>query len=245
MMPAGCWTGLPAPTAPSSAAATPMWPPPAAGSPRPLTSSQPYGCSRSMATCAGSTLSPPGTPAVVAARPRRGSWSTLCHAPQKQHKPQKPSPELFLWILWFLWRVAGVPDDGHSARRDRVWRAQSRSSDSLPAVTLSNENGPSRSWPCRHPYAAGFGAHKPTMANRRGAASLWSGACAGSYLAEHGTLAGGIPRRGRRRGRRQVRTMASAGIRRNRNGTRYQVWWRLDDGTQGSKTFDSRGLARD
>jgi integrase len=39
--------------------------------------------------------------------------------------------------------------------------------------------------------------------------------------------------------------MASAGIRKNRNGTRYQVWWRLDDGTQGSKTFDSRGLARD
>jgi integrase len=39
--------------------------------------------------------------------------------------------------------------------------------------------------------------------------------------------------------------MASAGIRRNRNGTRYQVWWRLDGGTQGSKTFDSRALARD
>jgi integrase len=39
--------------------------------------------------------------------------------------------------------------------------------------------------------------------------------------------------------------MASAGIRKNRNGTRYQVWWRLDDGTQGSRTFDSRGLARD
>jgi integrase len=45
--------------------------------------------------------------------------------------------------------------------------------------------------------------------------------------------------------RRWVRTMASAGIRRNRSGTRYQVWWRLDDGTQGSKTFDSRALARD
>jgi len=39
--------------------------------------------------------------------------------------------------------------------------------------------------------------------------------------------------------------MASAGIRRNRNGRRYQVWWRLDDGTQGSKTFDTRALARD
>jgi integrase len=39
--------------------------------------------------------------------------------------------------------------------------------------------------------------------------------------------------------------MASAGIRKNRNGTRYQVWWRLDDGTQGSKTFDSHALARD
>jgi hypothetical protein len=39
--------------------------------------------------------------------------------------------------------------------------------------------------------------------------------------------------------------MASAGIRKNRAGTRYRVWWRLDDGTQGSKTFDTRGLARD
>ena len=45
--------------------------------------------------------------------------------------------------------------------------------------------------------------------------------------------------------RRWVRPMASAGIRKNRNGTRYQVWWRLDDGSQGSKTFDSRALARD
>ena len=26
---------------------------------------------------------------------------------------------------------------------------------------------------------------------------------------------------------------------------RYKVWWRLDDGTQGAKTFDARGLARD
>jgi integrase len=39
--------------------------------------------------------------------------------------------------------------------------------------------------------------------------------------------------------------MASAGIRKNRNGRRYQVWWRLDDGSQGSKTFDTRALARD
>jgi hypothetical protein len=38
--------------------------------------------------------------------------------------------------------------------------------------------------------------------------------------------------------------MASAGIRKTSTG-RYQVWWRLDDGTQGAKTFDTRGLARD
>ena len=38
--------------------------------------------------------------------------------------------------------------------------------------------------------------------------------------------------------------MASAGIRKSSTG-RYKVWWRLDDGTQGAKTFDSRGLARD
>jgi integrase len=39
--------------------------------------------------------------------------------------------------------------------------------------------------------------------------------------------------------------VASAGIRRNRNGRRYQVWWRLDDGTQGSRTFDTRAQARE
>src|SRR5215216_1090310 len=39
-------------------------------------------------------------------------------------------------------------------------------------------------------------------------------------------------------------TMASAGIRKTSTG-RYKVWWRLDDGTQGAKTFDARGLARD
>ena len=38
--------------------------------------------------------------------------------------------------------------------------------------------------------------------------------------------------------------MASAGIRKTSTG-RYKVWWRLDDGTQGAKTFNSRNLARD
>jgi hypothetical protein len=38
--------------------------------------------------------------------------------------------------------------------------------------------------------------------------------------------------------------MASAGIRKTSTG-RYKVWWRLDDGTQGAKTFDARSLARD
>jgi hypothetical protein len=36
----------------------------------------------------------------------------------------------------------------------------------------------------------------------------------------------------------------SLGIRKTSTG-RYKVWWRLDDGTQGAKTFDSRSLARD
>ena len=84
---------------PSSAAATPTGPPPAAASPRPPTSSQPSGCSRSTATCAASTLSHPRTPAAVADRPRRGSWSTLCRAPQKRQKQQKQPPDPFLWIL--------------------------------------------------------------------------------------------------------------------------------------------------
>jgi integrase len=38
--------------------------------------------------------------------------------------------------------------------------------------------------------------------------------------------------------------MASAGIRKTPSG-RYKVWWRLDDGSQGSETFKARDQARD
>jgi hypothetical protein len=38
--------------------------------------------------------------------------------------------------------------------------------------------------------------------------------------------------------------MASAGIRKTPSG-RYKVWWRLDDTSQGSQTFDTRDAARD
>jgi integrase len=38
--------------------------------------------------------------------------------------------------------------------------------------------------------------------------------------------------------------MASAGIRKSPSG-RYKVWWRLDDASQGSQTFDTRDQARD
>jgi integrase len=38
--------------------------------------------------------------------------------------------------------------------------------------------------------------------------------------------------------------MASAGIRKTPTG-RYKVWWRLDDASQGSQTFDTRDEARD
>jgi hypothetical protein len=38
--------------------------------------------------------------------------------------------------------------------------------------------------------------------------------------------------------------MASAGIRRTPTG-RYRVWWRLDDASQGSQSFDTRDQARD
>jgi integrase len=38
--------------------------------------------------------------------------------------------------------------------------------------------------------------------------------------------------------------VASAGIRTPRNGKGYQVWWRLDDGSQGSKTFMTKDEAK-
>ena len=152
---AGCSTGSAAPTGRSSAAATRMWPPPAAASPRPPTSNQPCDCWKSTATCVGSTLNLPATHRAVADRPHRGSWSTLCHAPQKSQKPQKPPPEPFLWILW---RVARVPNERRSARHGRVRDGrQGRFSCSRLAVTLSNENGSSRSRPTRHPPAAASG----------------------------------------------------------------------------------------
>ena len=65
---------------------------------------------------------------------------------------------------------------------------------------------------------------------------------------EHGSSRG-IPLRGRGRDRRWARTMASVGIRKRvsaRTGrVTYQVWWRLDDGSQGAKTVDSPDEARD
>jgi integrase len=39
--------------------------------------------------------------------------------------------------------------------------------------------------------------------------------------------------------------MASAGIRPKTRSGRYKVWWRLNDGSQGSKTFTTRDQARD
>ena len=56
---------------------------PAAASPPPPTSNRPCGCSRSTAISAGSTLNPRRSRAAGAGLPRRGSWSTLCRAPQK------------------------------------------------------------------------------------------------------------------------------------------------------------------
>jgi hypothetical protein len=71
--PAGSWTGSAGPTALSSAVEMPTGPPLAAASPRPAISNPPYGCWKSMATSAASTLSPPRTRAAAADRPRRGS----------------------------------------------------------------------------------------------------------------------------------------------------------------------------
>ena len=44
--------------------------------------------------------------------------------------------------------------------------ARAASPDPLPAVTLSNENGPSRSRPCLHPPPAASGGHEPAISRR-------------------------------------------------------------------------------
>jgi hypothetical protein len=123
---------------------------------------------------------------------RRYQAAQACSLSQPARPPLSPAN---------LRRAAGVLNEGRSARRAGVrWGGHGRSC-SIWAVTLSNENGSSRSWPCPHPPPALSGRLAPAMADRRGAASLWSGPCEGSGLAEHGELAGGIPRRGSGRAR--------------------------------------------
>ncbi len=80
-------------------------------------------------------------------------------------------------------RAAGVPNEGPSARRGGVRRGGHGRSCASWAVTLSNENGPSRSRPCPRPPPAVSGGNTPTPADRRGAASQWCGPCGGSSLA--------------------------------------------------------------
>ena len=94
-------------------------------------------------------------------------------------------------------------------------------------VTLSNENGPSRSRPCRHPSPVANGRQRPAsggrMANDTGPGFSGLGGSTGA-------------------------TMASVGIRRRvsrRTGqVTYQVWWLLDDRSQGAETVASKDQAR-
>jgi hypothetical protein len=79
------------------------------------------------------------------------------------------------WVLWVLSYVATPQkprDEGIPARRQQTQDCgRDRPIYSLPAVTLSNENGPSRPGHVHNPPAAVFGDHKPTLADRRGTAS--------------------------------------------------------------------------
>jgi Protein of unknown function (DUF3987) len=93
----------------------------------------------------------------------------LPRATETTQTTKTPAPELFLWILWFLWRVVGVPNEGRSTGGDRGRRGEwRRFSHALPAVTLSNENGPSRSWPSPYLSPAACGRHKATMLAHEG-----------------------------------------------------------------------------
>jgi replicative DNA helicase len=91
------------------------------------------------------------------------------HPSSETTESTKPPPELFLWILWFLRRVVGVPNEGPSARRDRARRGrQGLVSHPLPAVTLSNENGPSRSRPDRQSAPKPHGRQGPGFVRPEG-----------------------------------------------------------------------------
>jgi hypothetical protein len=53
--------------------------------------------------------------------------------------------------------------------------AQTPLSRPIPAVTLSNENGPNRSGPRPHPPTATSGGHTPAMGHGEAAARQWPG----------------------------------------------------------------------
>jgi integrase len=77
----------------------------------------------------------------------------------------------------------------------------------------------------------------------------WPGPCQRSRLADRRKLAGGTSRPRRGRDRRWARTMASVGIRKRVSGrtgrVTYQVWWLLDDGSQGAQTVATPAQARE
>jgi hypothetical protein len=81
----------------------------------------------------------------------------------------KPPPSPFLWFLRFLRRPTGAHGDDATAHRqpDREGPPDPASRAQRP-VTLSNENGPSRSRPSPYPSPAAGGRHTATMLAHEG-----------------------------------------------------------------------------
>jgi len=188
---------------------------------------------------------------------RRGRLGRACRGVRAQHKgggaqqadaAERHRLDLVSNMTWTK-GCPGAPDyHGRLGRQMRLARSASAGVGAGRRPGGIIDAGLSRSRPCPHPSPALSGRHAPTMADRRGAASLWSGPCEGSGLADHGELAGGIRWRGRGRDRRWARTMASVGIRKRVSGrtgqVTYQVSWLLDDGSQGAQTVATPAGAR-
>ena len=153
---------------------------------------------------------------------------------------------MFLWFLRFLRKPTGARSDDPKAHRQPDRQGpQDPSSHAPRAVTLSNEHALSRFRPCLHPAPAASASHEPPMAPQGSSIHtlVWS-ICGVQRRGRSGLVW-----RGRGRARRWARPMASVGIRKRvsaRTGrVTYQVWWLLDDGSQGAETVSSKDEARD
>ena len=159
--PAGCWTGSPGPTRSSSAAATPTERPPRPlpQGHRPRAGPQPArGARLSAPRRSRPSRDPHGRGRPASPRFLVNPLPPI-HRNHRNHK--NPRRTCFCGFCGFCGAWSESPMSGPRLAATEPGMAAMAPSPRISAVTLSNENGPSRSRPCPHPPPSAFSGDSP------------------------------------------------------------------------------------